>query len=130
MFTRRYVLLISSNKWTLAFEGLYSTVVSPNQHCHDCYRELGIFLQDVFWINGLPIVREMYDEFFPNIELIMDQRLHKFLWELFQHVCMLRNLEPSLLSGLRNSYLPHRLASILISISHSDLHQSRMLGPT
>lgn len=44
-----------------------------------CYRELVISLWDVFRITGLPIVREIYDDFFPTTNLIMDQRLPTFL---------------------------------------------------
>lgn len=35
-------------------------------------------------ITGLSIMREMYDEFFPDNKLIMDQRLPKSLLKLFQ----------------------------------------------
>lgn len=38
-----------------------------------CYRELGISLWVVYRIAGLPIVREMYDEFFPYNWLILDK---------------------------------------------------------
>lgn len=48
-----------------------------------CFRELGFSLWDVFQNTGLPIVDEMYDEFFPNHKLIIGQSLPKSFRELF-----------------------------------------------
>lgn len=46
------------------------------------YKELGISSWGIFRITLLSIMGEMYDEFFPNNKIIIDQRLPKFLWEL------------------------------------------------
>lgn len=56
-------------------EGLHSAMVSLHQHRPNMLQELGISLWDIFWITGLPLVGEMYDEFFPTNKLIIDKRL-------------------------------------------------------
>lgn len=50
-----------------------------------CYGELGISLWDVYRISGLPIVREMYDEFFPSNRLILDKTHPSSLRSLFEY---------------------------------------------
>lgn len=49
-----------------------------------CYGELGISLWDVYRITGLPIVGEMYNEFFPPNKIIMSKKLPCSLRQLFQ----------------------------------------------
>lgn len=49
-----------------------------------CYGELGISLWDVYRITGLPIVGEMYDEFFPANRLILDKTRPASLRALFE----------------------------------------------
>lgn len=48
-----------------------------------CYREFGISLWDVYRITGLPIVGELYDEFFPLNRLILDKTSSTSLQSLF-----------------------------------------------
>lgn len=49
-----------------------------------CYGELGISLWDVYRITGLPIVGEMYDDFFLQNQLILDRTRPASLWFLFK----------------------------------------------
>lgn len=61
-----------------------------------CNGELGISLWDVYWITGLPIVAEMYDEFFPPNWLILDKTRLASLRFLFNTwACLTKGLNPT-----------------------------------
>lgn len=79
MFTRWFGLSLQVAVGSRAFEGSHSLVVSLSEHHWTCHGELGISIWDVYQITGLPIVREMYNEFFPTNKIILDKiSLHPF----------------------------------------------------
>lgn len=49
-----------------------------------CYEELSISLWDVYRINGLPRVQEIYDDFFPTNKLTLDKKLARSFQALFR----------------------------------------------